>query len=103
MKQGLGALFAAGHDLSLLERYSWDQIALMAECLGMHHTRMFDVLLAPVAAFMGKGYKPASAPKSGSKPTSVDYSDPASVKRAKERDARILIGAGGILGVKVEM
>ena len=103
MKQALGAMFAAGHDPSILDRYSWGQIGLMAECLGMHHTRMFDTLFTPLSAFMGGGYKPASAGSARKRPTEVDHSDPASVQRAKERDARILIGAGGIPGVKVEM
>jgi len=99
----LGALFAAGHNLSLLDQYSWGQIGLMAECLGMHHTRMFDTLFKPLSAFLGAGYKSSSDVNAPKKATSIDHSDPAAVQRAKERDARILIGAGGVQGVKVDL
>ena len=104
MKEALGAMFAAGHDLTILDRYSWAQIGLMAECLGLHHSRMFDTLFTPIAAMMGHKYKPQAGPKSAAKkPTSVDYSDPAAVQRAKERDARILIGAGALDGAKIDL
>lgn len=101
----LGGLFASGHGPEVLEIYSWDQIALMGECIALHHVGMLDSLIAPIAATMGIDYKPGSVKreKAGGRSTTIDYTDLDAVKRARDRDARILIGAGGIQGVKVEL
>lgn len=104
MKEMLGSLFMAGFGPDCLERYSWDQIALMGECIARHHAGMLDAILTPVAALMGAKFAKGKVKRGKSKPvTSIDYTDFDSVKRAKDRDARILIGAGAIPGIQIDL
>lgn len=101
----LGALFASGFGPEALERYSWDQLALMAECIGIHYAGLLEGILAPVATVLGGKYKRGRVARGARAkgPTQVDYTDLDAVKRAKERDARILVGAGAIPGIKIEL
>lgn len=100
----LGALFAAGFGPDALDRYTWDQLGLMGECIARHHAAMLDAVLRPIAAGLGMEYAPGKVERGPKKrSTSVDYTDLDAVKRAKERDARILLAAGQIPGIKVEL
>lgn len=102
----LGSLFAAGYGPDALERYTWDQLGLMAECVALHRQEMLSAFLGPVGSALGVKYKPGRVDRGSRRPkapTSVDYTDQASVKRAKARDARILTMASGIRGVKIEL
>lgn len=101
----LGALFAAGFGPEALECYSWEQIGLMSECIGIHYAGLLDALVSPVAAGLGVGYKPGKVRRGAKrrKPTEIDYTDLDAVKRAKDRDARILMGARGLKGVSIEL
>lgn len=100
----LGALFAAGFGPDALDLYTWDQLGLMGECIGLHYAGLLEGVLGPVASVLGVKYKPGKVSRGRErKPTEVDYSDLDAVKRAKARDARILMGAGGLQGVSIEL
>jgi hypothetical protein len=81
----LGILLAAGHDPDhLLDRYSFDQLSLFARCTLGHHTRMLNMLLAPVLGGQGAewtGHK-VQAPKTNA----ASRTD----KQKKTRDSMLL-------------
>ena len=96
-------MWAAGHGPDILERYTWEQIEMMAKGVGAHHARMFRTLFAPVAAALGGKYTGGKPKRGRKRRTRIDYEDPAAVERARQRDSRILLGASGIKGIKVEL
>jgi len=85
-----------------MERYTWDQIGLMGECIARNRIDMLEMVLGPVAEAMGGKRKPGRVSRGKErKPTTIDHTDLAAVKRAKARDARILVNAPQIQGVKI--
>jgi len=109
MKRVLGGLFASGHGPDVLDRYTWDQLGLMAECIGLHWVGLLDMVFSPLAGAMGGTYTSGAVETNSRKaprkmgPTEIDRTDLDAVKRAKDRDARILTMAGQIPGVEIEL
>lgn len=80
----------------------------MAECVGRHELRRNDALIGPISVMAGnKKWKPGkiiedmdkrertvrSRIKHGISATEINYADPDAVKRAEQKDARILQAA----------
>lgn len=90
MQIALGAILAAGHPLEVLDRWSWDEVELVASAITAYHahiiTSLFSGLIPDKVAKPGKRpSKPAA-----SKATHIDRTDLDAVKRATERDARLI-------------
>ena len=105
----------------VIEVRSWDQIALLAECIGMARMEPISEILRAVVGTMGGNVEStdprygsrssrakAPAPRPGKnatlgkrtgRPTAIDFSDPKSVARARARDARIALLASGVDGL----
>lgn len=96
MQIALGAILAAGHPLEVLDRWSWDEVELVASAITAYHAHVITSLfsgLIPDKVAKSSGKK--SPPKRGaSKATHIDRTDLDSVKRATERDARLMMFAG---------
>lgn len=123
----LGVLASAGFDpFALVETRSWDQIALLAESIALDRVEMISLLLSPIIGEITPGAKVSdpvfrsrgrseSTKRASDKPatsrrgrdgklvTSIDYSDPEAVRRAKMRDARILLNAGSVNGLGLKL
>lgn len=55
----LGGLALAGHDpYVLMERYSFDQLALLVECLTIARIEQIDSVMGPITASLGGKWKP---------------------------------------------
>ncbi|NRA04285.1 MAG: hypothetical protein HRU00_16980 [Myxococcales bacterium] len=53
----LGALIASGHDLDdLLDRYSWESIALQSRCVMRHKVGLINLVAEPILSVLGAGY-----------------------------------------------
>ena len=96
----MGTLFAHGYGPDCLEKYSWDQIFLMIECLAERDAQRIDMVLQPIAGLFGaKDYSPGRVDVPGrgeAKPGRggyADMSDQAVKARAVKRDSRILSAA----------
>lgn len=100
----LGALFAAGFGPDALERYTWDQIALMVECMTLHRMAVMEPIMAGLTALTGGKWRRGRVTRGKPRrPTAIDYSDLDAVKRAQARDARILAMASSVDGISLEM
>lgn len=102
MEKLLGILAASGHDLTVLDTHTWDQLVLMARGIVRHEIARLDMLFTPIAAAFGVEYKPGSVSGGGGKPkaTEIDRDDAGAVKRAEARDARIFAGLAS-MGIRV--
>jgi hypothetical protein len=98
-------LIAAGHDLNmLLDRYSWEEIGLMAEMVLRDRYGTIESLLSPLLGMSGAEYKPASVEsKTGKR---ARKKDPRSHKNADyDTDAdkeRALMGSLSRMGLRVK-
>lgn len=108
----MGLIFAAGYGPECLERWTWDQIAIVAECLAINEAERVGSILRPLAGALGADVKQggvevggsrrkAQKAKQGSSRTRIDHNDADMVARAKARDARIIAFAGKIPGISV--
>lgn len=103
MEKLLGILAASGHDLTVLDTHTWDQLVLMARGIIRHEIARLDMLFTPIAAAFGVEYKPGSVSGGGAKTkaTEIDHTDAAAVQRAEQRDAKIFAGLTA-MGIRVE-
>jgi hypothetical protein len=83
-----------------LDRWSWEQVQLVAECIALHKVQQLEMILGPIATGLGAEYKSSQVretirrqPGDVKRRTMLDRSDPAAVKRAQQRDAAILMAA----------
>ena len=101
-------LLAAGHPLEVLDRWSWKQVRLVAECIVLHQLNQLEAVLAPLAEALGHEYKPGAvdsttrppgAPRGRRKSkghqgkAQLDFAEPGAVQRAQQRDAALLMSA----------
>lgn len=93
----VGILASAGHDpVAAMERWTWQQIGLVARSIVASKTwglrMLVEPLLPAVKDATGLDIKLPGTSRSRSRSTSVDLNDPDAVARAKKRDAHLLGG-----------
>lgn len=80
----LGAIFAAGWTVDDLLDLSWDQIALVGECIASYRTESISMVAEPVLAAFGSKSARASTARRAAK------AERRSPRSPEERDAVLL-------------